>query len=131
LGELGLPDPGWAEEDERSARSLGVLETGPGAADRTGKGLEGRLLADDSLVELLLHPQELGRLLLGQLVDRDPRPVGQDVGDDLLVDDVEEVDALGLPLGLLGRLAVEALLLLLGELLGLVEGLALDRRLLV
>ena len=60
------------------------------------------LLADDALVQLVLHAQELGRLLLGEAVDRDAGPVGQHLGDGLLVDDVEEVDALGPQLGLLG-----------------------------
>ena len=131
LGQLGLPDAGRAQEDERAARALGVLEAGPGAADRPGQRGDGRLLPDDPLVQLVLHAQQLGRLLLGEPVDGDARPVGQHLGDDLLVDDVEQVDALGPPLGLHGLLAVEALLLLLGELLGLVEGLLLDGRFLV
>ena len=85
----------------------------------------------DPLVELVLHAQQLGRLLLGQPVDGDARPVGQDLGDDVLVDHVEQLDALGPPLGLHGLLAVQALLLLLGQLLGLLEGAPLDGRLLV
>ena len=60
-----------------------------------------------------------------------PGPVGENLGDDLLVDDVEELHALGAPLGLHGLLAVEVLLLLLGELLRLLEGLTLDGRVLV
>ena len=39
-----------------------------------------------ALVELVLHPQELVRLLLGELEHRDPRPDRQDLGDLLLVD---------------------------------------------
>ena len=73
-------------------------------------------------MQLVLHAQELGRLLLGEAVDGDARPGGQHLGDDFLVDDVEEVDALGPQLGLLALLAVQALLLLLGQLLGLLEG---------
>ena len=110
---------------------LGVLQTGAGAPDGTGQRLERLLLADDPLVELLLHAQELRGLLLGEPVDGDARPGGQHLGDDLLVHDVEEVDALGAQLGLLALLAVEALLLLLGQLLGLLEGALLDGGLLV
>ncbi len=131
LGQLGLPHAGGAQEDERAAGPLGVLEPGPGAADGPRQGLDGLFLAHDTLVELVLHAQELGGLLLGEAVDGDPGPVGEDLGDDLLVDDVEELETLGPPFGLHGRLAVEALLLLLGQLLGLVERLALDGRLLV
>ena len=82
-------------------------------------------------MQLLLHAQELGRLLLSQLVDGDARPVGQHLGDDFLVDDVEQVDALGAPLLLLGRFALEELLLLLAQALGLLEVLLLDGELLV
>ncbi len=82
-------------------------------------------------MELFLHAQELGGLLLGEPVDGDPRPGGQHLGDDLLVDDVEGVHALGAQLGLLALLAVEALLLLLGQLLGLLEGALLNGGLLV
>ena len=59
LGQLRLPDAGGAEEDERAARALGVLEAGPGAPDGTRERLERLLLADDPLVQLLLHAQEL------------------------------------------------------------------------
>ncbi len=131
LGELGLPDPGRPEEDERSARTLGILQAGTRAADGPGQRLERLLLTDDPLVQLLLHAEELGRLLLGEAVDGNAGPGGQHLGDDLLVDDVEEVDALGPKLGLLGLLAVQALLLLLGQLLGLLEGALLDGGLLV
>ena len=82
-------------------------------------------------MELVFHPQQLGGLFLGEAVDRDAGPVGQHLGDDLLVDDVEQFDALGPPLGLHGLLGIEAVLLLLGELLRLVEGLLFDRGFLV
>ena len=82
-------------------------------------------------MQLVLHAQELRRLLLGEAVDGDAGPRGQYLGDDLLVDHVEEVHALGAELGLLALLDVEALLLLLGQLLGLLEGALLDRGLLV
>ena len=94
LGQLGLADAGGAEEDERPARALRVLEAGPGAADGLADRLDGVLLADDPLVQLVLHAEELRGLLLGELVDGDAGPDGQHLGDGLLVDLVEEVDAL-------------------------------------
>ena len=126
LGQLGLPDAGRAEEDERAARALRVLEAGPGAADGLGDGLDGVLLADDPLVELVLHAQELLGLLLGELVDGDAGPDREDLGDGLLVDLVEQVDAGGLDLALLGLLRGEELLLLVAEAAGLFEVLGLD-----
>ena len=131
LASSVFPTPVGPRKMNEPLGPLGVLQPGPGAADGTGQRLDGLFLADDPLVQLVLHAQELGGLLLGEAVDGDAGPVGQHLGDDLLVDDVEELDALGAPLGLHGRLAVEALLLLLGQLLRLVERLALDGRLLV
>ena len=101
LGQLGLPDAGGAEEDERAARALRVLEAGAGAADGLADGLDGVLLADDPLVQLVLHAEELLGLLLGELVDGDAGPDREDLGDGLLVDLVEQVDAGRLDLGLL------------------------------
>ena len=66
-GELGLADPGRAEEEEASDRSPGVAEPGAGAADRLGDGGDGFLLAHDVLVERLLQPQEPLSLFLGEL----------------------------------------------------------------
>ena len=89
------------------------------------------LLTDDPLVQLVFHPEQLRGLLLGEAVHRNTGPVGQDLGDDLLVDHVEEVDALAPPLRLHGLLAVEPLLLLIRQLLRLLEGAPLDGGLLV
>ncbi len=106
--------------------SLRVLEAGPRTADGPRERLERLLLADDPLVQLVLHAEKLGRLLLGQAVDRDPGPGRQHLGDDFLVHDIEQIDAVGPQLGILHLFAVEALLLLLGQLLGLLEGTLLD-----
>ena len=64
LGELGLPDAGRAQEDERADRALRVLEAGAGAADGLGDDLDRLLLADDAAVERLLHLEQPLRLLL-------------------------------------------------------------------
>ena len=82
-------------------------------------------------MQLVLHAEKLGRLLFGEPVDGNARPVGQHLGDDLFIDHVEQVDAVGPPLGFHGLFALEAVLLLLGQLLGLIEGLLLDGRFLV
>ena len=126
-----FPTPGRAEEDERARRALRVLEAGTRAPDRLRDGLERVVLADDPLVQLVLHAQELGRLLLGELVDGDARPEREHLGDGLLVDLVEEVDALGLELLLLGRALLEQLLLAVAQRRGPLELLGLDRAFLV
>jgi hypothetical protein len=78
-------------------------------------------------VELLLHAEQLRRLLLGELVDGDARPQREDLGDRLLGDLVEQVDALGLGRGLLGDALLEQLLLAVAQRRGLLELLTLDR----
>src|SRR5215204_6240220 len=80
-GELGLADPGGTEEDERAARTVRVLYTREGAADRTRNSFNGLVLPDDTPVQGVLHLQETGGLLLGHLLDRDTGPHGDDLGD--------------------------------------------------
>src|SRR5699024_2550556 len=67
LGQLRLPDAGGAGEDERAAGTLGILEPGTRAPDRAGDGLDGLVLPDDALVQLLLHVEQPRGLLLGEL----------------------------------------------------------------
>jgi hypothetical protein len=85
------------------------------------------VLADDALVQLVFHADELLGLGFGQLEDRDASPHRDDVGDLFLAD-------LGL-LTLLGRaplllelaLLLRELALLVAEVRGLLELLRLDR----
>ena len=85
-GELGLPHSGRAEEDERADRTVRVLQPRAGAPQRIGHGLDGLVLADDALVEALLHVDQLLGLALEQARDRNPGPAGDDLGDVVLVD---------------------------------------------
>src|SRR3954463_4012767 len=68
-GELGLPDARGAEEDEQAGGPLRILQAGAGAADGLRHGLDGRLLADDALVQLVLHPHQLLGLGFCELED--------------------------------------------------------------
>ena len=126
LASSVLPDAGGAQEDERAAGPLGVLQAGAGAADGLADRPDGVFLADDPLVQLVLHAEELLRLLLGELVDGDARPHREHLGDGLFVDLVEQVDARVLDLALLGLLAGQELLLGVAEAAGLFEVLRLD-----
>src|SRR5438094_789686 len=58
-----------------------VLHSGAGATHRVRHRRDGFLLANDALVQVLLHPQELGDLALEELRDRDTGPLGDDIGD--------------------------------------------------
>lgn len=131
LGELGLTDSGGAGEDERATGPLGVLQTRPRTPDRLRERLDGVLLADDPLVELVLHTEQPRGLLLGELEDRDARGGRQDLGDQLLVHLGDDVHVAGLPLLLPLGLRGQQLLLLVAERGCLLEVLGVDGRLLV
>ena len=80
-----LPTPvGPAKMNEPTGAR--VLQPGAGTPDRLGDGLDGLLLADDPLVQLVLHAEQPSGLLLGQLEHRDAGPVAQHLGDLLVVD---------------------------------------------
>ncbi|CAG7170935.1 hypothetical protein PICSAR21_03545 [Mycobacterium avium subsp. paratuberculosis] len=131
LGQLGLTDTGRAGEDERARRPLGVLQPGAGAADRLGDRLDGVLLADDPLVQLVLHAQQARGLGLGQLEHRDAGPVAQHLGDLLVVHLGDHVEVAGAPLLFaLGALRDE-LLLPVAQAGGLLEVLGVYRRFLL
>ena len=65
---------------------LRVLEAGAGAADRLGDVVNRLVLADDLLVQGVLHVQEALRLLGGDARDRDAGPHRDDFGDVLFGD---------------------------------------------
>src|SRR4051794_26845559 len=130
-GELGLADPGGAEEDERAGRALGVLDPGARAADRFRDGGDRDLLADHALVQFLLHADQLLGLGLGQLEDGDAGPHRDDVGD-LLLADLGPLAVLALgPLVFELALAGGQLALGIAQVGGLFELLGLDRGLLL
>ncbi len=95
-GQLRLADAGGTDEQERADRPVGVLEAGAGTAQGVGDGLHRLVLADHAIVEALLHVDELGHLALHQLRDRDPRPLGHDLGHVLVVDLLLEEGHVGL-----------------------------------
>src|SRR4051812_8826993 len=129
--QLRLAHARRAEEDEGAGRPLRVLEARARAADRLRDDLDGGVLADDALVELLLHAHELLRLGFGELEHRDAGPHRDDVGDLLLADGGTLRVALApLPLLLELALLVGQLALGVAEVRGLLELLRLDRGLL-
>ena len=129
--ELGLADARGAEEDERAGGRLGSLMPARARRIALRDGLDRRVLADDALVQLVLHAQELLGLGLGELEDRDAGPHRDDVGDLLLADRGALAGLAGLPLLLELALLVRQLALLVAEVRGLLELLRLDRGLLL
>src|SRR3954464_9625856 len=116
---------------ERRVPLEAALRPGARAADRLRDGLDRGVLADDALVELLLHAHQLLRLGLGELEDRDARPHRDDVRDLLLADRGALAALAGLPGVLQLALAVGQPALLVAQLRRLLELLLLDRGLLV
>src|SRR5690606_15519371 len=81
LRQLGLADAGGAEEDERAQRAARLLEPGAAPAHGVRHGLDGLRLADDALLQHLLHPKELLLFGLQHLRDGDAGGAGDDLGD--------------------------------------------------
>src|SRR5207253_7701750 len=129
--QLGLADAGRPEEAERAGRARRVLDARARAADRLGDGDDRLLLADHALVQLVLHADQLLRLGLGQLEDRDARPHRDDVRDLVLADLRLVGRFLGVPALLELALLLRQLALLVAQARGLLELLGLDRLFLV
>ena len=81
LGQLGLADAGRAEEQEAADRTVRVTQAGPRAAHGLGDRRDGVVLADHTLVQLLLEREQAVPLGLGELADRDAGRARDDLGD--------------------------------------------------
>ena len=66
FAQLGLADPGGAEEDERADRAARILDPGAGPDHGVGDQLDRLVLADHPLVQDLVEPQQLLPLALLQ-----------------------------------------------------------------
>ena len=103
-----------------------ILQPGAGSADGLADRPDGVVLADDPLVQFVLHAQQLRGFRLGELVDGNARPHRQHLGDALLVHLVEEVYAGAEGLGLGDLPPQQQFLLAVAQAAGLLEVLRLD-----
>src|SRR3954449_8678885 len=84
LDELGLADPGRAEEQEGPQRPVALGEPDPRTADGLRDDLDGLVLADDPLVQVGFEILQALELAGDELADGDPGAGGDDVRDVLL-----------------------------------------------
>jgi hypothetical protein len=79
--QLGLPNTRRPEKEEAAYRTVGVREPCPGPPYSLGNRIDGLLLSDDALVELLLQPEQTLALLFGELADLYPGRPRDDLGN--------------------------------------------------
>src|SRR5215211_6873589 len=125
-----LPTPDGPRNTNEPVGRFGSLSRAR-APDRLRDDLDRLVLADDALVELVLHAHQLRRLGLGELEHRDAGPHRDDVGDLLLADRGALAALAGLPGVLELALLVGEAPLLVAQVRGLLELLRLDRGLLL
>ncbi len=126
LGQLGLADAGRASEDERTGRTLRILESHTSSTDGAAQRGHGLVLSDDALVEFGFHAHQLLGLRLRELEHRNARGLRNHLGDDVLVHDHLHVGFAFAPRGFLLLALGLQLLLLVAQLGGLLEVLVLD-----
>ncbi len=113
LGQQRLADARGTGEQEHAGGPLGIFQSAAAAADGLGNLLDGLVLADDPLMQLVFHLQEADRVLARKPRERHARHSRHNVGDHFGID-----DAVGLA-GLVAPFAGERFFLLL-ELVGLI-----------
>ena len=82
--QFRFTNAGRAEEQKRSNRAVGILNTGTASLDGLGNSLHRFFLTDHSLVQSFVKRQQLVALALYQPCHRDSRPPLHDPGNFLL-----------------------------------------------
>ena len=86
LAQFGFADARGAKEQEGAGRAVRVAQPRPRAANGIGDGLNRLVLANDALVQLALHLQQLVFFALHHLGDRNAGGAADDLGDFLGAD---------------------------------------------
>ena len=81
LGQLRLADTGRTQEQERTRGAVGVGNPGARTADSVRHGLNGLLLADEPLADVLFGVQQLLAFTFQQTAGGNARPRRHDFGD--------------------------------------------------
>src|SRR5690606_8393021 len=84
--QLGLADARRPEKNETPHRTVRILQPGTRPPDRPRQRRNRLLLADDAPVQLILHPEQLLALVLGDRRERHTGPLRDDLVDVGLAD---------------------------------------------
>ena len=84
-GQFGFPDTRGAEKYEGSHGPPGILQTCPCAPDRIRYGSQRGILSQHAFAQAIFHVNQFLNFSFQHLADRDPRPLGHDLGDVFLV----------------------------------------------
>src|SRR6185503_14159859 len=84
--QLGFPDTGRPQEDERPDRSARILDPRTSAYHRVGHQVYGLVLSHDTLVKNIIQVKQLFALAFNQARYRDAGPLADDLGDLLFRD---------------------------------------------
>ena len=87
FGKQRLTDTGRTGKHEATDRARGIFQSTATAANGFGDRLDGRILADDFLVQFVFHLHQTHRVFGRQSRQRNARHFGNDFGDDFFVDD--------------------------------------------
>ena len=86
LANSVLPTPVGSKENKRADRLFGFFQAGTRTSDGAADGRNRLILAPRRAYGGIFHAQELVRLLLFELEERNARPVRHDVGDVFFAD---------------------------------------------
>ncbi len=84
-GQFGLAHAGGSKKKEGADGPVSVAQSGTVSPDSVGNGDDGFILAHHLPVQARLHPDQLLDFAFDQAVDRNPGPLGNDLGYVLLV----------------------------------------------
>ncbi|EAQ03151.1 63 kDa protein [Pseudooceanicola batsensis HTCC2597] len=104
---FGLADARGAGEHEDPDRLVRIVEPGARGLDALGDHLHRVILTDHALGQMLLEAENRLDLVLDHAADRDARPVADDAGHRLVVDDGHDQRRVALKLFQLGILGPE------------------------
>src|ERR1700730_4835242 len=79
FGQLSLANSGGSRKKKHAVRTTGIGKPRHGRSDLLGHRVNRMVLANDSFSKRIFHPQQAQLLIRGQTLDRDTRPLSNNV----------------------------------------------------